>query len=805
MNANSSHQPEPSPACDTVEKTISREPLPKSHLIFFLLFFLSGMSALIYEIMWTRRLTLVFGNTVHSVSTVLVAFMGGLALGSALFGRFVDKRKDPIKVYAWLEIGIGVTAFLIPFALAGLNPAYRFIYAKIASSTISMSLIRFVLSTSILIIPTTMMGATLPVLTTFIVRKTDVSGLWIGSLYALNTLGAMTGCFLAGFLLPGWIGITLSERLAAAVNIAIGITAFWMHYKIGNAGPDTADKVRPGEPTKATSKIDYSRSTLGLVLFIFGASGMLALAYEVIWARVLVFLLGSSIYAFSMILTVYLFGLTSGSAIAARMVDKLKRPLHAFGWLEILIGISVLVGMLFFRGLPFQPYVLKLKPFDYIIRNFLSTSAVVLLPTLLMGAAFPLAVRIYTRSIGTIGRETGTLYAVNTLGAILGSFLSGFVLIPLLGSKNSMVLLIVLSIASGIFLIYLSIKEEGSPVYNLLAVLLVALPVLLLPSSNDFMERLLLKALGMERADIIAFDEDATAAVAVVGWGNKPGEESSRNQRLLSVNGHTMTYLVTETQLMAHIPIALAEAPKKVLNICFGMGTTFVSSRRAGMDVDFVELCPYVVRAFPHFQEDPSMLNEAGVGRIVADGRNYVLLSDKSYDIITIDPPPPPWSAGTVNLNTREFFELCRQRLNPGGIVCHWIPIYPEFLTVEQYKVHLRTFMEVFPHTTVWNSPNELGTYLIATPERLQIDEESFKAFFKSGTIRNDLFEYGSKIWDGERVLSLLMLDEDEAREFAVDSLPMSDDLPVVEFPLFRESSEGEIFRMDMLQSHKPE
>ena len=791
-----------------VQSRLSRRFLPEGFLVFFLLFFLSGACALTYEVMWTRRLTLVFGNTVHSVSTVLVAFMGGLALGSAVFGRLIDKRENPIRVYAWLEIGIGVSALLIPFALAALNPAYRFIYAKVGSSSTTMILIRFVLSTSILIIPTTLMGATLPVLTKFIVRKTDVSGLWIGSLYSLNTLGAVVGCSLAGFWLPGWIGITRSEQLAVVTNIAIGIIAFWLHHRIGKTKPDTTDEHKIIEPIEASPRISYTPTTIGFVLLILGISGMLALAYEVLWTRILVFLLGSSIYSFSMILTVYLLGLTVGSAFSARFVDRLKRPLLVFAWVEILIGIAVLSGMLLFTKLPFQAYYLQVHPLDYISKNFLSTSAVVLLPTLLMGAAFPLAVRIYARSIGTIGRETGTLYAVNTVGAIVGSFISGFALIPLLGSKNSMALLIFISIACGIFLLYLSMREEGTHIVSLSASLLIVLPMFAFLFGNDFMEKLLLKALHMERAEIVAFDEDATAAVAVVAWDpwNQTTKwENPKRKRLLSVNGYTMTFLVSETQLMAHIPIAMLGAPEKMLNICFGMGTTFVSSRKAGLEVDFVELCPYVVKAFEHFQDDPAMLEKPGVGKIVADGRNYVLLSDASYDVITIDPPPPPWSAGTVNLNTKEFFELCKQRLKPGGIVCHWIPLVPDYLTVEHYKMHLKAFMEVFPHTTVWGSPTEIGTFLIATPERLEIDEDSFKRYFDSPVIRNDLFMYDSEGWDGERVLSLFLLDEDQAGAFAGDAPPLTDELPVVEFPLFRFSADSEIMSIDVIQSYKSE
>jgi spermidine synthase len=248
---------------------------------------------------------------------------------------------------------------------------------------------------------------------------------------------------------------------------------------------------------------------------------------------------------------------------------------------------------------------------------------------------------------------------------------------------------------------------------------------------------------------------------------------------------------------MAHLPLALAREPRNVLVVCFGMGTTFVSARSAGMEVDFVELCPYVVEAFKYYQKDPSLLNEPGVGKIIADGRNYLLLSDKTYDVITIDPPPPPYSAGTVNLYTEEFYELCRKSLTPGGIICQWIPMYSS--SEGQYRMLLRTFMRVFPHTSVWGSINRLGTYLIGTPDRLQIDKDFFNAYFEMPAVRNDLLLYTDEVVDGPRVLALFLLEEDAARYYTDGAPVMRDDLPLIEFPLFRNDPENELMRIDLI------
>ncbi|GAB4333606.1 MAG: hypothetical protein Kow0099_05450 [Candidatus Abyssubacteria bacterium] len=757
--------------------------------VFFLLFFLSGACALIYEITWTRRLTLIFGNTVYSVSTVLVAFMGGLALGSIWFGGLVDKSRNHIRIYGFLEIGIGVSALLVPLVLGALDPGYRILYREIGSSPYWMSIARFVLSTAVLIVPTTMMGATLPVLSKVIVRRIEQRGLGIGTLYSINTLGAMTGCFLAGFVLLGWLGITPSERAAAVMNICIGLIAFSLQERLGPISPFEGAKAEPisAEPIE-------HRYILRLVLLVLGVSGMLALAYEVLWTRILVFLLGSSIYSFSMILVVYLFGLTAGSLLSARLVDKSKRPLLAFGWLEVLIGVTAFGGFLLFRYLPFEEYVLTAEPFEYLARNFLCTVAIVLPPTLLMGATFPVAVRVYARSLGRLGKQTGTLYAVNTIGAVVGSFAAGFVLIPLLGSKNSLMLLVLLSLAVGILLLYLSMKSEGAPNLNWLAGALVALPMAGFPVGNDLMEELSMRFLEGLPGKVVAMNEDATAAVAVVELPNK--------FRFLAVNGVVMTLLCTETQLMAHLPVALSsEPPRNLLTICFGMGSTFVSARRVGLDVDFVELCPYVVDVFKYFQHDESLLNQPGVGKIIADGRNYVLLTDKRYDIIVVDPPPPPWSAGTVNLYTQEFYELCKARLTKGGIMLQWLPTVRDCFTEPQFKMMLRTFLEVFPHTTVWRSPNDYGVFLVGTPERLSVDRKSFLAYFARPAVKSDLALYSTTPITGRDVLSYLALDEEHAWNYAGDAPVMNDDNPWIEFPLFKAGPTVTIMKPDLLAS----
>ena len=447
------------------------------------------MSGLVYQVVWVRELVLVFGATTFAVSTVLTAFMGGLALGSFYFGRRSEKITRPLRLYGLLEIGIGVYGLAVPFIFAVLPSIYHPIWQWLQLSFFTLSIVRFLFAVLVLILPTALMGATLPILSSYYARDARRIGLRVGSLYSLNTFGAVFGAAATGFLLIPMLGMHATTVTAAAINIILGFVALklsraeepaaasldeenavedaaiedatrrkakrrfvaWLSilmvaYRTTRsraANWRSAGKAARNSISSATANPDRMRiiTTLGG----FALSGFIALSYEVIWSRVLALIIGSSVYAFSIMLTTFLIGLAVGASAASRLVDRIRHPVFVFALIEIGVGATSFIGAYLFNDLPYvfvQIYrVAGSSSFGVLLfARFLIASLVMILPTLLLGALFPLVVKIVSsgESARASGRTVGDAYAANTLGAIAGSFASGFILIPFLGLLGSL-------------------------------------------------------------------------------------------------------------------------------------------------------------------------------------------------------------------------------------------------------------------------------------------------------------------------------------------------------------------------------
>ncbi|HWP43503.1 MAG TPA: fused MFS/spermidine synthase, partial [Blastocatellia bacterium] len=421
--------------------------------IILLCFFASGMSGLIYQVVWVRELVLVFGATTFAVSTVLTAFMGGLALGSFVFGRRSSRIKRPLRLYGLIEIGIGLYGLAVPVIFAALPSIYHPFWQWLHLSFLALSVIRFVFAGLVLVLPTALMGATLPVLASYYARDPNRVGLRVGSLYSLNTFGAVCGAFATGFVLIPAFGMMATTAVAAALNILLGLVALSFARNHEVAPPvEEQEEIAPARKAKPAPRKTASgparaasgrnaerldRSGVAIVLVCFALSGFIALGYEVIWSRVLALIIGSSVYAFSIMLTTFLVGLALGASLASRIVDRIRRPVMAFALLELGVGATSMIGAYLFNELPYifmQLYRwLETSAFGLLLlARFLVASLVMIVPTLLLGALFPLVVRIMALSSReqTTGRTVGDAYAVNTVGAIAGSFASGFILIP---------------------------------------------------------------------------------------------------------------------------------------------------------------------------------------------------------------------------------------------------------------------------------------------------------------------------------------------------------------------------------------
>lgn len=748
------------------------------------LFLASGCSGLMYQVVWVRMLTRLFGVTVYATATVVSAFMAGLALGSYLFGRYADRQREPLRLYGLLELLVAACALLVPALLALASPVVLEVAARTGGHTGPVAAVRVVAAFLILLVPTTLMGGTLPVLTAFLTRRTALFGESFGLLYSLNTAGAVLGVLLSGFVTIGALGERATTGIAALANVAVGLTAVLVARRLGNAHPGPAPRTTPAGSS-------YSSLLRRAVLLGFALSGFTALAYEIIWTRQLILFLRTSVYAFSGMLAVFLIGVGAGSLLVSRFVDRWRTPLLIFAGLEVLVAL-VSVGNLHLYAPLDGP-----AAYEHLggARPIIAAVALVFPLTLLFGMIAPVAAVCYAGGCDQTGGPVGRVYAANTVGAILGALVTGFALLPVFGATHTVLGLAWVNLAIGVAFLWL---EPGASRRTrlLVAVPGAALVILTMASSpTDPFER----AVASRIARRIGV-HGVPAAIAALPprdtiFFHREGLEATvtafdvRGYKQLWVNGVGMTVLTTATKLMAHLPLLLANDPRELLVVAFGMGTTTRSaSRHEGLSVTAVDIVPETFETFRYYHPDADAVLHSGRVRTVAnDGRNFLLLSPKTYDVITVDPAPPIWSAGTVNLYSREFFTLTRARLAPGGVMCLW---FPEGTEVE-VKSLLATVAAVYPEVTVWDGPSGWGWYVIGTQH--PIDWERFRSrlrqLFSDPVLARDLVEYDTLAGTPERVEALYKWDGAAVRRITRGARLITDDFPLTEFPLWRYAS----------------
>ncbi len=408
-----------------------------------LCFFFSGAAGLVYEIVWVRMLGLVFGHTVFAITTVLAAFMAGLALGASLFGRLIDRQGRPLQVYGLLEVAIGLYALLIPLLFALAQTLYVWLYRSLGFSLVALTAAQFILAFLILLLPTTLMGGTLPVLSKFFVREVEGLGRKVADLYALNTFGAVVGSAAAGFVLLPAIGVKITTILAAAINLGIG-TLSVMADRWVRASRDAAAPAPPVLEPAALARPPDEPAPLVTWLVLAGTtlSGAASMIYEVAWTRVLSLVIGSSIYAFSAMLTTFLVGLALGSFLFARIWGRRGVDAALFGWLEVAVGFVALVLAPTFERIPELVLAIlqRMSPSasSALLTQFAVSFLAMIVPTTIIGAAFPCAVQICARVLPRVGRDLGQVYSANTLGTIVGAILAGFLLVPSVGAQAAM-------------------------------------------------------------------------------------------------------------------------------------------------------------------------------------------------------------------------------------------------------------------------------------------------------------------------------------------------------------------------------
>jgi len=732
------------------------------------LFFASGASGLVYEVVWMRLLSLTLSVTVYAVTTVLCAFMSGLALGAAIGGWAADRVKSPLLAYGLVELGIAATAVGTAATLFHLGPAYVWVHDRLGASPLAFTSGRFALAFVVLLVPCTLMGATLPLLGRATIADRDAVGRGAGGLYAMNTLGAVLGTVAAGFALIPGLGLWRTSAVAAGLNLAVGLVALCLGWRAGAA---------PAPPRRASASAPVT-ARVRLACLAFALSGFTALGYEVLWTRALEQFTHNSTYAYSAMLATFLLGLALGSAAAARPADRVVRPLLALGLIEILIGLSVVGGLALFArfdrlvpaaaaamgGLGSWPRVVCLI--------FGEAGAALLATTLLFGATFPLVVRLVVDRLDGVGARIGAAYVANTLGAIAGAVGVGFVLLPALGMRGAFVALVLVNLVVGAGLVLAAAPRGAGAVAAALAAVAAGLTLALVPPS--LFEQSFVRRFG----PLLFYREEVTDTVMVT-----QDARSDRMIRFSDGRGTAGTMTVRDDKMYAHIPLLLHPAPRRVLSICFGVGNSLAAATTHPVErIDAVELSPGVVDAAPLFRAtNRDVLADPHVHLAIADGRNFLLASHDAYDVIRLD-PPELHTAGVVNLYTREVYELARDHLRPDGIFSIWVNVV---MTPEpDLRALVRTLASVFPHVSVWHGPLRYSWVINGSMAPHGPDLALLMRRFEEPGVQADLAAIG--VPDAFAFLSHFVLAGDAVAAFAGESALVTDDRTRLDFTVPR-------------------
>jgi spermidine synthase len=667
-----------------------------------LLFAGSGCAALIYEIVWFQLLQLVIGSSAVSLGLLLAAYMGGLCVGSAALGRLVSTRHHPMRVYALLELGIAAFGIIALFGV----PLISSVYVAAGQTGLIGLILRGAVAAVCLLPPTLLMGASLPAIARW-VETTPRGVSWLGLLYSANVAGAVTGCVLAGFYLLRVHDMAFATYIAAAINVAVALLAFALAR--GSGSRTDADPHERGDGVQVTRAPG--------VVFIYVAialSGLTALGAEVVWTRLLSLLLGATVYTFSIILAVFLTGLWAGSGAGSFLARRVRDPRLALAGCQILLALAIAwTAFTLAYVLPWWPVDpwLSTSPWPNFDLDLTRSIRAIFPATLLWGASFPLALAAAAARREDPARLTGEVYAANTAGSIVGALAFSLLLIPAIGTQGSQQVLIWLAAAAALVAIAPVVFKKPIAIAGALAgagVLAWGLSVTVgaVPWQAIAYGRRVAPILrGLDRA------ADAQTTPVFVGEGiNSSVVITQRgDQKSFYVSGKSeasSTVLDMRLQrMMGHLPALVSSAPRSVLVVGFGAGVTagsFVPYPEV-QSIVICELEPLIPPASDEFfgKENYHVLRDPRSHLVYDDARHYILTSPEKFDVITTD-PIHPWVKGTSTLYSREYYELVKRHLNPGGVAAQWLPIYES--DEETVKTELATFFSVFPNGTVWSN-----------------------------------------------------------------------------------------------------
>jgi spermidine synthase len=728
------------------------------------LLIISGTSALIYQVLWIKQLTLIVGVDVYAVTTGVSAFFAGLALGGLLLGRWADNVKRPLRLYAALEIGVAVVGVLMTIALA--HTAYLFATLEEKSTVLAWGSIFLMVG-----VGPFLMGGTLPAMVHSLRLTGDRIGAGGGWMYAANTAGAIIGALVSSFSLIPLLGIQGSAQTAAGMGLLAAAGGFWL------------DRFTPGQArVKLVQNPALQAKSASVAILFYAIAGGLALGYEVVWSQSIVQFMSTRSFAFSVMLATYLAGLALGAALYARWADRIRDPWGMFGLLIAAAGMVALLEI-YFLG-PWLPAVQSMgehaayaltanRLVGMCARFAIAAMYIVFIPTLFLGGAFPAALKLIVAP-GHVGRDIGKVVALNTFGGIVGTVITGFVIVPRFGLVRTLAILAVAAALLG-----LSAALRGAPAFRfarwstILIVMVTVGAALLTPS--DRLAELLARTRG---GTVVFYKEGKGGTVAVLE--QSAGEKRFRRLYIQGVSnsGDTLPSL-RYMRLQAFLPLIIHNGePKSALVIGLGTGiTSGALLRYPGLEQRVVaEILPEVLSATSNFEGNFGASTDPRLDIRLRDGRRELLSNEQSYDLITLEPPPPS-AAGVVNLYSADFYELARTRLRPGGIVAQWLPLPTQ--NDEDTRSLVRSFLGVFPHISLWTT--ELHEMLlVGSHEPVDLNVERIIERFNQSGVASALRDVG--ISSPEALLATWVMDRAGLETYIGDALPVTDDQPRIEY-----------------------
>jgi spermidine synthase len=754
-----------------------------------ILFFCSGATALVYEVIWSKYMALLFGSTIQAQTVVLAVFMGGLALGNKIFGRGADRALNSLAVYGRIEIAIGLYAFLFSLLYRMADSLFAWAGSALLAHSGFLLLLKGVLAMALLLVPTILMGGTLPILAAWLKKNTTDAGRRSARFYSVNSFGAVCGAGFSGFWLIEWLGLSKTMILTALVNVAVGLTAI----AISRRQPVSAPIPSPEPAVEPASNQPIGDATLfRRACIIVAMTGAASMGLEVLASRCLCLIFGASLQVFAIVLIAFILGISVGSAVMASPRGKELRSETTAALL--MLGAALLIGLVVFNienlvsiyvagqgGL--SRTAMGYRYFQILVAAV--SIAVLGLPAAALGAVLPLCIRVTSETTELLGNRVGRLLTWNTLGAVGGSLVAGFVLMPYVGLRGSFVVLGLILVFAAVMV---AITTRRVLVFGVGAV--VGIFLLLTSLNGDAGWRYIFSAGVFRMADInfsmatlakrsdlvqLVFYEDAADATVSVERVKGSEELSLRiNGKVdASSSGDGSTQL-----LLAYLPLMAKPESKDVF--CFGMGSGITAGATLNYPIDHLtvaENCAPVLRAARLFNRWNNDVERDSRTRIYReDARTALKLSPQKYDVI-ISEPSNPWMMGVPSVFTREFYQLAASRLKPGGIMTQWFHTYE--MDDSTAEVVLRTFGTVFPKMEVWDA-GEGDIILLGSDRAWQSDPDVYKHVFELAEPRRGLATIG--IESPEAVLARRMASQYTAFAIPGPGPIQSDGVPILEY-----------------------